>query len=123
MREVIDHIRNALQAMGALLTDDTADGAFRELTYQLRDLRVQFLSEYGGWRSNLAWADGPMCPASFWIAALDGDNEPPEPAVTAEDLLRLSQRLPELVDRASELSNRVAIMADTYRRNTREKLS
>jgi hypothetical protein len=116
-------LRAKLDERQARLVSDDAAGAFGQLVYHLGDLVFQLTSEYGAWRVNVGLGDGALFPASFWIAALDGGDTFPDPPVSDEDIDRLTERLAELIDRAQDVSERVAAIGEQYSRTMRERFS
>ncbi|HEX7739505.1 MAG TPA: hypothetical protein VF426_07640 [Marmoricola sp.] len=61
-------------------------------------------SDYGTWRATMAYRNGALLPASFWLAALEGVDAPPSPAVTAADLTKFADRLALIVESAARLA-------------------
>jgi hypothetical protein len=119
----IDRLRQRLRELGATRTGADDGGAFREETYSLGRVLLRLTSEYGAWRATLALASEPFFPASFWIAALDGEPVFPDPPVTDEDVARVADRLPELVQRAPDVSPAVAAMGAEYSRAMRDRFT
>lgn len=120
----IDRLRHRLQELGATRTGADDAGAFGEETYTFRHLMLRLTSEYGAWRVTASLGQPQQFfPASFWIAALDGETAFPDPAVTDEDVDRVADRLPELVKRADEVSVVVAAMGAEYSRAMRDRLT
>lgn len=121
MSDAITNLRTLLAGMGGVPTKQVKDGAFEEVSYVVGGLLVQLLSDYGTWRANLAYLEGVLFPASFWLAALDGSASPPEPAVTPEDLDRLEARLSEVVGTAHHLAPAVEAMGVSYRLSMKDR--
>lgn len=121
--EVAARLRDRLTALGAVLVDQARDSAFAKETYVLQGLRFVLEADYGSWRVNIGSEAGRLYPASFWLAALRGDTEYPDPPVTEEDVPRLTDALPELLARAEVLAATVTAMGEDYQRALRERLS
>lgn len=123
MIAAIDRLRQQLHELGATrIAEDDAE-AFAEETYRLDDMLVRLTSEYGKWRVTACLAPGPFYPASFWIAALDGDDAFPDPPVTDEDVDKVADRLPELTGRAANVSLAVAAMGAEYSKVMRDRFA
>jgi len=122
MHDAAGRLRTLLEDMGAATTSDVSDGAFRDEVYTVRGIGVRISSEYGNARVNLSCGSVPSSPASFWLAALDGAADYPDPAVTEEDMESVLTRLPELAEKAPQLSPTVAAMHRQYIKATKERL-
>jgi hypothetical protein len=118
----VDRLREQLEHAQGTIVEQGGDGPFGGLTYRTGDVMVQLVGEYGAWRVNVGVAGQPLLPASFWISALAGEDAVPDPAVTEEDLARVADQLPELLQRAPELAARVATMGEQYSQAMRERL-
>ena len=112
--EGVDQLRQRLDELGATPIGENCDGAFRDETFRLGGVLLRLTSEYGNWRVTIAQTSGPYFPASFWVAALDGELAVPDPPASQEDVVQIADRLPELVQRASEVSPAVAVMGAHY---------
>jgi len=119
----VTRLRAVLAEMGASRVDQQGDGPFRNETYVVERVHVALQSDYGSWRANLSLDGHPFFPASFWLAALSGSRDLPVPAVTEEDLPRLTACLDQIVARAPELALAVEAMGEDYRAAMRDGLS
>jgi len=115
------NLRRCLLDSGARLVAEE-EGAFASATFLLAGLVFQLTSDYGGWRLNIGLEGGTQFPASFWIAALERSEEFPDPPVTEEDLGRMIEVLPRLLDHGSALAERVELLGQKYSRAMKERL-
>ncbi len=122
MMAAIDRMRERLQQAGATLVGQRDDGPFTDVTYQVGDLIIRLVSEYGTWRANIGLVDGPEYPASFWITALAGGEAFPDPPVTDEDLSRMVEKVADLLHRGPDVVAQVAEMGEQYAKAMRERL-
>lgn len=118
----IDRVIKRLQRAGARLVQERSDGPFTDVTYQADGLILRLVFEYGTWRATIGLVGGPQYPASFWIAALGGDDAFPDPPVTDEDLTRLAEKFDELLQRGREVVGQVVVMGEQYSKAMRERL-
>jgi hypothetical protein len=90
-------LRTELEQLGGTPISDARTDRGGEAIYRIGELEIHVISEYGATYANVALDGGRLFPASFWLAALDGDSAYPHPAVTDRDLARLASQLPDLV--------------------------
>jgi hypothetical protein len=109
--------------MGAVLTERVNDGPFTEMIYVLNSVTLQLLADYGSWRVNVRFGERDFSPASFWIAALDGVTEFPDPAVTDADIEHLDSAIDRIVAEAASLAAPIEAMGGEYRRAMGERLT
>ena len=114
MDDAPDRLRTLLVQLGAEAVSSVKGGHASDEAYLVSGLMVHISSEYGVSRVNLSLGSSAQLPASFWLAALDGHADYPDPAVTEEDLPRLIARLPELIGEAPRLSPAVVAMGKQY---------
>ncbi len=112
--------RARLLDLGGCLEAES-DGLFAVATFSLGGLVFDLISEYGDWRLNVGVRGRSKYPASFWLAALAGRTDFPDPPVTDEDLERVIEHLPLLVKSASELEGRAEELGRAYSAAMRER--
>lgn len=121
MTSEIERLQDHLSRLGAELNRATESGAFSTVSMSLNRLDFDLIAEYGSWRVNIRYGDGTYYPASFWVAALMGRSDFPEPVVTAEDVATLDAAVEDLVGRADVLTPTVQQMGMAYSNAMRER--
>ena len=123
MRREVNGLAAALTEAGGTVVAENVDGAFSSTTVRLNGVDFQLLSEYGRWRVNIGLVGtGSVAPASFWLAALSGEDTFPDPPTTDEDLTRAAAHFRALVSNATTLSARVERMAKQYSESMKQRL-
>jgi hypothetical protein len=121
--DAVVRLREALNREGASLVRESRDGAFAEEIYQVGHTMVELAADYGVWRVNVGFEEESLYPASFWIAALDGETAYPDPAAVESDVDRLADRLSIVLHDADRLLPVVADMGVQYTRMMHERFS
>lgn len=116
-------LHEALEALGAVQLQYDADGPFSTTLYEVDPLVVEVRSEYGTSRANVGVTHASMYPASFWLAALAGRENVPDPVARDSDVEHLGLRLREILDRCEDLVPKVETMGRRYRERMRARFS
>lgn len=114
-------LRNYLLHLGAFL-ETKSNGPFTSETFVVGEVAFELTLEYGIPFLNIGVGGSASFPASFWLAALEGRAEFPDPPVTDEDLAGVIAKLTELIERAPELEASVEVLGDEYSAAIRERL-
>lgn len=102
--------------------DVESSGPFTSASLVLGGVVFDLASDYGVCRLNIGIEGRALYPASFWLAALDGSSEFPDPPVTDEDLERVIQSLLVLLESAPDLEESVKSLGEDYSAAMRERL-
>lgn len=113
--DTADNLRQRIEELGGVRTARTADGPFVNELFDVAGVRISLEAEYGTWRANLSYAGGPLAPAPYWLAALEGTDAPPSGAAPQDALPELLDRLSDVLRRAADIAPAVEAMVRAYR--------